>query len=338
MNVTQIPTNQSKHLERSLIGAVVIGRNEGQRLMACLESLHQLSAQIVYVDSGSSDNSINNAKSLNAHVLSLNLAQNFTAARARNAGADELIKLFPSVHYIQFVDGDCVVNSNWLDKALEFLEKNQNVAIVCGRRRERFPENSIYNYQCDIEWNTPIGEAKACGGDCLIRVDAFKAIEGYRDNLIAGEEPEMCLRLRNSGWKIWRIDTEMTLHDANILHFHQWWRRNVRAGYAFAEGSYLHGLAPERHWVKETMRALTWGIVFPIIIFIMAKFNAKYAAILMLIYPLQLIRLIKQNSNTHKKYRLSLLLLLSKFAEGFGLIKFLINKLFNQRGELIEYK
>ncbi len=321
-----------------LIGAVVIGRNEGSRLIACLKSLSQLSEQIVYVDSGSTDHSIADAKALDIQVLSLDLTQPFTAARARNAGAEHLLMLYPNIEYIQFVDGDCAIDSNWLNKALEFLQHNSTVAAVCGRRRERFPDNSIYNYQCDLEWNTPVGDAKACGGDCLIRVSAFKVVNGYRDNLIAGEEPEMCLRLRGLGWKIWRIDAEMTLHDANILKFNQWWRRSLRTGYAYAEGAHLHGSTKERHWVRESIRAVVWGILLPIIILILATFITRYAVFLVLIYPLQWLRIVNQHKNLHKKYGLSLLLVLSKFAEGFGLMKYLFIKLFNQRGELIEYK
>lgn len=334
MNVAERVNNPTK----CLVGAVVIGRNEGARLIACLQSLSQLSTQIVYVDSGSTDESIANARALNIQVLILDLTLPFTAARARNLGAAQLLMLYPNLQTIQFVDGDCIVNLSWINTAFEFLQQNQSVAVVCGRRRERFPENSIYNYQCDIEWNTPIGEAKACGGDCLIRVNALKAVNGYRDNLIAGEEPEMCVRLRNAGWKIWRIDAEMTLHDANILHFNQWWRRNVRAGYAFAEGAYLHGSKPERHWVRETMRALVWGVILPLSIIFVGIINIKYSVLLMLIYPVQIIRVAKQYESSDQKYGFSLLLILSKFAEGLGLIKFLLNKLFDRRGELIEYK
>lgn len=171
-----------------------------------------------------------------------------------------------------------------------------------------------------------------------MRVSAFKAVKGYRDSLIAGEEPEMCLRLRYLGWKIWRIDAEMTLHDANILRFSQWWRRSMRTGYAYAEGTNLHGATLERHWLRESMRSAFWGILLPVVILILAIFNTRYAVLLVLIYPLQWIRLANQCKNLHKKYGLSLLLVLSKFAEGFGLMKYLFNKLFNQRGELIEYK
>ncbi|MFP3526346.1 hypothetical protein SB912_28065, partial [Pantoea sp. SIMBA_072] len=90
-----------------------------------------------------------------------------------------------------------------LATAQAFLDHHPEVAVVCGRRRERFPERSVYNLLCDLEWDTPIGEAKACGGDALMRADAFAGAGGFRADLIAGEEPELCVRLRGNGWKVW---------------------------------------------------------------------------------------------------------------------------------------
>ena len=87
---------------------------------------------------------------------------------------------------------------------------------------------------CIRDRDTPIGPARACGGDALMLYAAVQAVGGYRDSLIAGEEPELCLRLRQAGGEVWRIDAEMTLHDAALLRFGQWWRRTRRAGHALS--------------------------------------------------------------------------------------------------------
>ena len=248
-----------------IIDAVVIGRNEGARLVACLASLQGVARRIVYVDSGSTDESCGQAAAMGAQVVALDLALPFTAARARNAGLAVLAEDPPE--FVQFVDGDCEIEPGWIDSALAFLAEHPEVAVVCGRRRERDPARSIYNRLADAEWDTPVGEAVACGGDAVMRHDAVAAIGGYRAALIAGEEPELCLRLRRAGWKIWRLDAPMTRHDAAMTRFSQWWRRSRRAGHAFAEGAMLHGGGPERHWVGETRRALLWGAVLPMVAF-----------------------------------------------------------------------
>jgi len=69
------------------IAAIAIGRNEGPRLEACLASLRAAGlTRIVYVDSGSTDGSVDAATDTGAVVVPLDMSKPFTAARARNAG------------------------------------------------------------------------------------------------------------------------------------------------------------------------------------------------------------------------------------------------------------
>src|SRR5882762_4098126 len=165
---------------KSRLGIVVIGRNEGERLRACLASVTRLAGLVVYADSGSTDGSTETARNLGVVVVALDMSIPFTAGRARNEGFQRLCELAPELSYVQFVDGDCAVVDGWPEAAAEFLDAHPDVAGVCGRRRERYPERSIYNLLCDIEWNTPVGEAKACGGDVMMRVEALGAAKGFR--------------------------------------------------------------------------------------------------------------------------------------------------------------
>lgn len=322
-------------------GAVIIGRNEGERLQQCFSSLLDHVKAIVYVDSGSTDGSIALARNLKIPVVSLDLCTPFTAARARNAGVIELLKQQPDLLYIQFVDGDCELNSDWVHQASVFLSKHQQHAVVCGRRRERFPDHSVYNTLCDIEWDTPIGDVDACGGDALVRAKAFLSVDGYRDDMIAGEEPEMCFRMRRLGWKIRRLDTEMTLHDAAITSFRQWWKRSQRAGYAYAEGFFLHGQTTERYRQRELCSILTWSIILPLLIFIIS-IQFPWALALLLLYPLQVCRLTLQNrANTHvlsSNFWYALFTTGGKFAQLTGIWRYWLNRMKKRKGTLIEYK
>lgn len=325
---------------RLRIGVVVIGRNEGERLERCLKSLIDQTSIVVYVDSGSTDHSVKLASALGVEVVNLDLNVPFTAARARNEGFEQLIAMSPEIEYVQFVDGDCEIVSTWLANAIDFLDVHSQYAVVCGRRRERYPEHSIYNLMCDSEWNTPIGEAKACGGDALMKVKAFIEAGGYQNQLIAGEEPELCVRMRKNGWKIWRLDNEMTLHDAAITKFSQWWKRNVRSGFAFAAGANLHGDLPERHWVKESRRALVWGLVIPVIALLVGIVCWLCTIMIAMIYPLQLLRLALKNKRESKLYpwKIAGFTLLSKFAEAYGQLCFHYLRLCSRTAQIIEYK
>ena len=320
------------------IGFVVIGKNEGERLKRCLRSLPS-HVNIVYVDSGSSDGSQEWASSEGYEVVVLDPRLKFTAARARNEGFKRLKAIDPQINYVHFVDGDCEIAPGWLNEAVSFLDNNSVYCAVFGRRRERFPDLSRYNYLCDLEWNVPLGEARSFGGDVLIRSKALDMVGGYRDDLIAGEEPELCVRLRAEGWKIWRIDHEMTLHDAAMIHFSQWWRRQVRSGYAFAQGAKIHGASPERHWVWESRRALMWGAILPISCAFAGVVFSPWGNLLWLIYPLQLVRrTLRMPGSISNRTTLAFFELLARFPEMIGQMKFHIDSLLRRQRQIIEYK
>ncbi len=320
------------------IGVVVIGRNEGERLRTCLRSVVGGADQVVYVDSNSSDDSVAMARALGCDVVELDMSLPFSAARARNQGFARIRELSPNVTYVQFVDGDCEVNADWLGLASRFLDENPQVAAVCGRRRERHPEQSVYNLLCDIEWDTPVGEAKSCGGDVMMRAQALAEANGYRAELIAGEEPELCVRLRAAGWHIWRLGNEMTLHDAAMTRFGQWWKRSKRAGYAFGEGARLHGAPPERHYVPHARRALVWGILLPAATVLLSLTNNLFLTLL-LAYPAQIVRLVAKGKLTGSTaWWRAVFLVLGRFPEAHGLISFYYHRGIGRRGVLIEYK
>ena len=320
------------------VAVVAIGRNEGERLRACLRSVIDAAALVVYVDSGSTDASVAMAREMGAHVIELDMSVPFTAARARNTGWRRVRELAPELRRVQFVDGDCAVVEGWLTQALAFLQARPDVAAVCGRRRERHPEQSVYNLLCDLEWDAPTGETKACGGDVMLRVEALEAAGGYRDSLIAGEEPELCVRLRAAGWHIWRLPAEMTAHDAAMTRLSQWWKRCMRTGFSHAEGASLHGVPPERHCVRESRSAWFWGLGLPLLL--CAGFLVSpWLLTGFLIYPLQVLRLSLRFAGTAKtRTQHATFMVLGKFAEVAGQLKFLALRWTRQPARLIEYK
>lgn len=321
------------------VAVVAIGRNEGERLRACLRSVVDTAALVVYVDSGSTDDSVAMARGLGAEVLTLDMSVPFTAARARNTGWRHVRQRAPEVTLVQFVDGDCAVVDGWLQRAADFLEGHTDAAAVCGRRRERHPERSIYNQLCDMEWDAPVGETRACGGDVMMRIAAIEAVGGYRDSLIAGEEPELCVRLRAAGWRVWRLADEMTAHDAAMTRISQWWKRSMRAGFTFAEGAHLHGAPPERHRVRESRRAWVWGLGIPLLAIIATLVVGPWALLLLALYPLQMLRLYFSFGGAPRlRAWRALFMVLGKFAEACGQLKFLALRLSGTQARLIEYK
>ena len=320
-------------------GIVAIGRNEGERLRRCLESAMAATPCVVYVDSGSTDDSLEIAGKLGVELVKLDLTVPFTAARARNAGFERLSRRWPTLELVQFVDGDCELAPGWISAATEFLADHPDYVAVHGRRRERFPEASIYNHLCDLDWDRPTGDARAFGGDVMIRCRALADADGYREDFIAGEEPELCVRLRARGWKIRSLAAEMTLHDAAMFRFGQWWRRSERCGYAYALGASVHGGAPERHKVRETMRVWAWTLGPPLLAVACGILLWPAGLLVLLVYPLQWARLFRRAAGSPRLRALvALSELVGKFAELQGQLGWLRDRMTQRRRGLIEYK
>ncbi len=324
-------------------GVVVIGRNEGSRLIRSLESVVDKSQVVVYVDSGSTDGSCEVARDRNVEVVELDMSVPFTAARARNAGFERLREKYPEVEYVQFIDGDCEVIPGWLEAAAQTLDNNPDVVAVCGWRRERYPDRSVYNRICDVEWRIgPVGETKSCGGDAMIRADALAAVSGFNPTVIAGEEPELCVRLRQHGGKILRLDAEMTLHDADMHRLSQWWQRAKRCGHAYAQGSYMHGASPERMYVKEILSTWLWGAIVPLAALALMLPTKGISLIAFGRYPLSALGTIyktrKRGFSWADSIAWGLSCAVSAFPQVFGVVKFHRDRLFNKQHQIIEYK
>ena len=258
-------------------GVVVIGRNEGERLRRCLTSLAESRPCLIYVDSGSTDGSVALAESLGVEVVQLDLTEPFSAARARNEGFAQCLHQHPHLESVMFVDGDCEVVAGWLERAEVELLAHPDVVVVCGRRREIHPEQSVYNRLVDLEWDTPIGPALSCGGDALFRVAAYRAVGGFDPSVRACEEPELCQRLRARGGRVVRIDAEMTRHDLNMTRLGQWWRRQARFGYHSLniERNFPPPIAPASTippslFGASLRRARLWGIGWPVLTLILS--------------------------------------------------------------------
>lgn len=339
-------------------GAVAIGRNEGERLKRCLSALTgepgagpggaQLSP-VVFVDSGSTDGSADFARSIGVEVVELDMSKPFTAARARNAGYERLEEL-GGVAQVLFIDGDCELLPGWLPEAAALLERDDAVAAVGGCRQERHREATAYNRLAAMEWDRPAGDADAFAGDGLVRASAFEAVGRFNPTLIAGEEPELCVRLRNAGHRIVTLATPMSIHDAAMTRLGQWWKRAERSGHAYAEGYALHGRGPQRHGAKAVRSIAVYGVALPVFALAMVVLSlitgwpwpATVAGLVGLIYPVQALRIALGRRSGGDGWADALryggFTMLGKFAQLIGVGRYLRGRLGGKRQALMEYK
>ena len=322
------------------LGIVVIGRNEGERLARCFESIKKSGATIVYVDSGSTDKSIELAQELGIEAIALDPAQPFSAARARNEGVEYLQSLNRGIEFVQFIDGDCELFAEWLSAGLEYLQSNSQAVIVCGFLHERHPDASIYNRFCDLEWDTYVGDLYSCGGIFMVRLAAFKEVGGFNGAVIAGEEPELCKRLRANGGQVIRIAKDMAYHDSAMLHFSQWWMRGVRNGYGGMEILFKYKVGGS---FKTAISICVWGLLLPASIVASWIFSSGWVLLVNLIYPLKAFQIAKRMSHLAKKrpadpWIYSLSCLTGKFPEAYGQIKYFISALLKKPSKVISHK
>ena len=328
---------------RSIVG-VVIGRNEGERLEPSLRSVEQAGLALVYVDSGSNDGSPSVARQLGVPVVELDPARPFSAARGRNEGLDEALRRWPNANFVLFLDGDCILDRGFPGAAIKAFEQDPRCAIVTGHLSERHPEASIYNRLCAIEWRSPPGQIQnmnALGGIMAARISAFRDVGGFNEQAIAGEEPDLGVRLGLAGYSIVKIDRPMATHDAQILHFGQWWRRAVRAGHALAHRYARHGRTPFRDGQREIRSVLFWGFLFPSLILVLIWPSRGLSLILLGGYALLGRRIYRYYLRTGVPPTDALLaarfIVYGKFAEFLGILRYCLNRL-RGRFHIIEYK
>ena len=242
------------------VSVVVIGRNEGERLVRCLSSVAAAhwgatSYELLYVDSRSSDRSVPLAAAMGARTQVLDDAAP-CAAKARNLGWRHA-----RGEYVLFLDGDTELDPDFVGHALAAL-RDGRLCAAWGHRRESSPGQSVYTRVADLDWVYPTGRTLYFGGDVLVRRVALAEVGGFDPTLNAGEEPELCARLRAAGWEIEHIDVAMTRHDLALRTLRAWWRRAYRSGVAYAEVAERMRRCGDPLWQREAARDLRHGLLF----------------------------------------------------------------------------
>jgi glycosyltransferase involved in cell wall biosynthesis len=320
------------------VGAVAIGRNEGERLRRCLESLRPEVGRVVYVDSGSTDGSVELARGMGIEVVELDRATPFTAARARNAGFAALDAAGP-LDAVQFVDGDCSVEPGWIAAATAALAGQRDLGIVTGWRTEIDPERNIYHRMAEVEWHRPAGDIRACGGDMMVRAEVFRRLGGFNGSIICSEDEEFCLRVAAAGHRVHRLPLIMTHHDINMTRLSEWWRRTERAGHGFAE---VGGMYPD-HFRKERLRAVAYGAGLPVVAIAGLLFGWVWVpAAVLLVYVASWLRTARglraQDMPPAEAFQQAGFLTLSKFPALLGMLRYHLRRARGAEMRLIEYK
>jgi cellulose synthase/poly-beta-1,6-N-acetylglucosamine synthase-like glycosyltransferase len=332
-------------LDRPVLSVVVIGRNEGERLVRCLESVGVMTLscgpiEIIYVDSASTDASVERARQLGVKVIQVN-PRRPCAAIGRNAGWRAA-----RASIVLFLDGDTILAPDFVSYASTQFD-DAEVAVVFGDRRETNTNDSIYNRVLDLDWIMPPGPAEFCGGDALIRRAVLERIGGYDEGLIAGEDAELCWRVRSLGYRVIHLDLRMTGHDLAIHRLSQYWRRSVRTGYAYAEISERFRNSESPIWSRQARRNRIQGVAMLAIVAGLPMLSLAIRSLAPIAFAISIIGALSVRTAVRTRWNragLSTRLLhglhshLVQIPIFFGQLKYQCNRLFGRTSQLIEYK
>jgi GT2 family glycosyltransferase len=305
------------------VGIIVIGRNEGDRLKRSLQSVIALDLPTIYADSGSTDQSVKYAESLGISVVKVDMSIPPNASRARNLGFQQLLLKYPYIEYVQFLDGDSRLIKEWIHEGLEIFFENPPVAIVCGTIHEDMQSPSVYSRLFELEWRKTNGEIAACSGIMLIRSSVFNDVKGFDPQIIAAEDDDLCIRVRQKGWKILKIESHMATHEANISSFSQ-------------------GFTSERHFVRQTLSAIAWGFILPLCALVPVFWTHGRSLLFLFGYPILFFRILynsyKKNWTLNEGLLYAFYGTIAKFAHVIGIVKYLWDKIRGKQAKIIEYK
>ena len=323
------------HSNPNQVVSIIIGRNEGDRLERAFQSVEHAGIRSIYVDSASTDNSIEIAKRHGIPYIELSQDTPLSAARARNAGFKWVLDNHPDAKYVHLLDGDCTLDPSWLDAAVNVLDQNSELAAVTGRLRERDLDKSVYAKLSDMGWYIRPGEILSAGGIVTVKRQAFEEVDGFDETLIAGEEPEFYLRLRKAGYKLRCLEQEIGTHDSNISSYSEWWKRTIRTGFSYANA------AEWGRWQRERRSLVVWGGILPCSIAVSFFFSTLLAVLLAFLYPLQIVRVffkMKIPYGPADRLLFAFFCVIDKIPEFLGFLKYHYARVTGRKQEIIEYK
>ncbi|MDC7223954.1 MAG: glycosyltransferase family 2 protein [Spirochaetales bacterium] len=327
---------------KPLISVVIIGRNEGEKLVRCIESVRKINypqdlLEVLYVDSDSSDQSLERAREAGVDKALSLVSDRPCAAAGRNRGLRE-----SRGELVLFLDGDTIIEPDFLEKALPSFE-DESIAIVYGNRCE-IHEDQFYIQLCNRDWDRTYGFTETSGGDILARRSVMEEIGGYYE-IIAGEDPEMSNRVVNRGYRILHIEAKMVDHDLGIRTFPMYWKHAVRSGFAYSIVADLTGKREKALWVRENGKIMIQGfamVSFTVLCLVLAVFlKSPFPCLLAYLglNSLQIVRLFIKNRGKFNTLKMNLAYsalhcYVLKVPMFVGQLKYYLNK--NQK--LIEYK
>lgn len=238
------------------LSIVLIAKNLEWNIARLIESVQANATalepyEIIYVDSASTDRTVEIACQYPVGVYRLPPENQLTPAAGRFTGFKKA-----KGKLLLFLDGDQQLWPGWLEKGLRILDANPDVAGVTGvevfLKPDQKPED--YTGPGPETFDDRYFQVRQTSGPALFRRTVLEELGPYHPFLYSEEEPEMCLRFRSHGYRLLRTYHPIVFHYSDprkeIPTLFKRRKRNLYLGYG--QVLRLHAGKPTlRTYLKE---------------------------------------------------------------------------------------
>lgn len=256
---------RSIRVGRMTVSIIIKTLNEEKRIAAAIESARASlpgQVEVIVADSGSTDRTTSIAERYPVSVVQI-------AAPARaSCGIGPQLGFQYSHHpLVCLIDGDMLLDPEFLPAAIAFLDTHPDVGGVSGHVVEMCVENLEFARR--VRRAGPedrIGDVDRLNGGGLYRRAAIEAAGYFSDrNLHGYEEFDLGLRLRAAGWKLHRLDRRFVGHFGHTMNAYSLLVRRWQSKYLRGVGELLRAAIGQKHFrqlLRELPELRLWGFVY----------------------------------------------------------------------------
>jgi glycosyltransferase involved in cell wall biosynthesis len=196
-----------KDIQKNALSVVLIARNEEANIAQCIESVLKetgwIAAEIILVDSASTDRTVEIASNYPVTILRLDADAELSPSAGRFVGG-----CHAHGEFILFLDADMVLMEGWLADGVAAMADG-SLGAVAGRLFRVLPGEGL---NLDHPDALRAGPVVTLGGAGLYRAEALGAAGGFNPFVKGEEERELGHRILAHGYKIIRTEIPMVYH------------------------------------------------------------------------------------------------------------------------------
>ena len=239
------------------LSVIIVNYNTADFLGRCLTSVARqtdVDVEVIVVDNCSKDGSPSFVREHFPWVRLMANDQNLGFSRANNQALKDC-----SGTYVYFLNPDTELRSGAFKNMVDFMESHPNIGLAGTQLvnpdgspqssveirypGQRHAKDELKGLKGDIAW--------VMGSSMIARLEVLRGVDGFDEHyFLYGEDLDLCLRIRKSGWDIGYIPEAMVIHwggqsERNNLPV-EVWEKKIRA----------EALFYQKHYSPKTVRAI----------------------------------------------------------------------------------